>query len=145
MKRFVPIFLAALLAGFASVTEDPPGLGFSSSLGDSFARAARTNQPMMVYIGAPWCGACLRMESTTFENTAVQSRLAGFVLAYIEMHETDRKHRIGPYHMTEAKWAERLGAETTPTLVFLDSDGAVMGRQVGYLPAEGLLPVLDAS
>ncbi|MEM1269494.1 MAG: thioredoxin family protein [Bacteroidota bacterium] len=114
------------------------------SLPDALSQAATEGRPALVYVQAAWCGPCRQLERDTFTDGTVAARLGQFALAQLTIDERDRTHRVGPYRLSEAEWAARLGAETTPTLVFLAPDGSVLGRHTGFLPAEGLLPILDA-
>jgi thioredoxin-related protein len=63
----------------------------------------------------------------------------------LTIDDHDRTHRVGPYRLSEADWSTRLGAEATPTLILLAPDGGVLARYTGFLPADGLLPILDAA
>ncbi|WP_412070518.1 thioredoxin family protein [Rubrivirga sp. IMCC43871] len=114
-------------------------------LPEALALAEASQVPTLVYVQAAWCGPCRRLERTTFAAPAVAARLAQFALAELTIDDHDRHHRVGPYRLSEAAWAARLGADATPTLVVLAPDGAVLGRHTGFLPPEGLLPLLDAA
>lgn len=114
-------------------------------LPEALARSTAQSAPALVYVQAAWCGPCRRLEADTFAHPAVRLRLDRFALAQLAIDDRDRRHRVGPYRLTEADWADRLGAEGTPTLVLLAPDGAVLARHTGYLPPEGLLPILDAA
>ncbi|MEO0559010.1 MAG: thioredoxin family protein [Bacteroidota bacterium] len=114
-------------------------------LPEALALAQASDVPTLIYVQAAWCGPCRRLERDTFADTNVQARLARFALAQLTFDDRDRQHRIGPYRRSEAEWARRFGASATPTLVLLSPDGSVLGRHTGFLPPEGLLPILDAA
>ncbi|MEM1117011.1 MAG: thioredoxin family protein [Bacteroidota bacterium] len=135
------LLLAATVAlGTAASAAQGPAWG---TLPEALALARAEGRPALVYVHAPWCGPCRRLERETFP--AVASRLGAFARAELTIDDRDRTHRVGPYRLSEAEWAARLGAETTPTLVLLDADGAVLGRHTGFLPPDGLRAVLDAA
>lgn len=115
------------------------------TLPEALAEAGGMRRPVVVYVRAAWCGPCRRLERETFTDPAVAARLAQFARARLSFDDGDHVQRVGPYRLTEAAWAARLGAEATPTLVFLAPDGAVLGRHTGFLPPSGLLPVLEAA
>ncbi|MEZ4700934.1 MAG: thioredoxin fold domain-containing protein [Rhodothermales bacterium] len=106
------------------------------SLGAAFEESAQTNKPILVYIRAPWCGPCARMERDVFP--AVSPALALFTPAALRIDDGAARHRIGGELLSEQAWANRLGAEATPTLVFLAPDGAVITRTSGFVDADSL-------
>lgn len=108
-------------------------------------QASTAGQPTIVYVHAVWCAPCRRLEQDTFTDTRIRERLSHFAKAELTFDEHDEKHRVGPYRLSEAAWAKRLGADLTPTLIFLDANGAVLARKTGFLDPEGLLPILDAA
>lgn len=108
-------------------------------------QASTAGQPTIVYVHAVWCAPCRRLEQETFTDTRIRERLSHFAKAELTFDEHDEKHRVGPYRLSEAAWAKRLGADLTPTLIFLDANGAVLARKTGFLDAEGLIPILDAA
>jgi thioredoxin-related protein len=113
-------------------------------LGQAFERAAQSGTPILVYVDASWCGPCVRMERETFADPSIAARLDGFARARLGLNAYDAPVRVGGYRMSEADWAARLGATSTPTLILLSSDGAVLARHTGFLPPDGLAPLLDA-
>lgn len=115
------------------------------SLPEALAVSQTEGRPALVYVHAAWCVPCQRLERETFPEAAVANRLGRFALATLVIDDHDREHRVGPYRLSEADWAARLGAEGTPTLVLLAPDGAVLARQRGFLTPDLLLPILDAA
>ncbi|MEM6645335.1 MAG: thioredoxin fold domain-containing protein [Bacteroidota bacterium] len=116
-----------------------------ATLPEALSEAQTTQQPTLVYVQAAWCGPCRQLERETFSDARVQERLAQFSAAKLTFDDRDTKHRIGPYRLSEAEWSKRLGAASTPTLVVLSPDGGVLGSHTGFLPPDGLLPILDAA
>lgn len=112
---------------------------------EGVARAQKADKPIFLMVGAPWCGPCARLKSETYPDPLVARAMRAFVPVELTIDDWDRKQRIGPYRLTEAAWSERLGAAETPTLLVLTSDLQVLGRHTGFLPPEGLLPILNAA
>ncbi|MEM1055488.1 MAG: thioredoxin family protein [Bacteroidota bacterium] len=137
-----------LLALSASVTvraqSDAPAPDWGT-LPEALAASTAEGTPTLVYVSASWCGPCHRLRRETFPDPAVAERLSQFALARLDFDDRDRHHRIGPYRLSEAEWAERLGVVAPPGLVLLDPDGAVLAQHTGFLPPDGLLPILDAA
>lgn len=142
MVPALPVFLAGLVLLAGSARAQDPGW---QTLPEALANAQADGRPTLVYVRAAWCGPCRRLERETFPEAAVAERLGRFALARLTIDDHDREHRVGPYRLSEAGWAARLGAEATPTLVLLAPDGAVLGRHQGFLSPTLLLPLLDAA
>ncbi len=102
-------------------------------------------QPVLVYIQASWCGACRRLERETFADAQVRNQLRRWTLSALTIDDFDRLHRVGPYQLSEAAWATRLGIDTTPSFVLLRPDGSILARHTGFLPPDGLLTLLAAT
>jgi len=123
----------------------PPDTLEWKTLPKALGEAQTEQQPTLVYVHAAWCGPCRQLERETFTDARVLERLAQFSKAELTFDDRDTKHRVGPYRLSEADWAKRLGASSTPTLVVLSPDGGVLGRHTGFLPPDGVLPILDAA
>lgn len=114
-------------------------------LPEALAEAATSNRPALVYVRAAWCSPCHRLERETFADSLVVRRLGRFARAKLTFDDADRTHRLGGYRRSEAEWSAHLGATSTPTLILLAPDGALLARHPGFLPPEGLLTLLDAA
>ncbi|MEM1043282.1 MAG: thioredoxin family protein [Bacteroidota bacterium] len=134
-----------LLAVAASAQPEPQADLPWTTLPGAFADAAATDRPIVVYAHADWCAPCHRIEQTTFAAAAVRARFERFVLARLDLDDRDSKQQVGPYRLSPAAWAGRLGVEAPPSLVLLAPDGAVLGRVTGFLEPDALLPILDAA
>lgn len=146
VKPVIIFFFAwAYAATAAAQPEQQPTPPVWGTLPEALAEAAASGGPVLVYVRADWCGPCRRLERETYVDPAVARRLSRFALARLTFDDHERHQRLGPYRLSEAAWAARLGADATPTLVFLAPDGAVLGRHTGFLPPAGLLPLLDAA
>jgi thioredoxin-related protein len=105
------------------------------------AASAQRGRPLLVYVRAPWCGWCYRLEEAVFP--AVQPYLAEhFELARLDVGDDAAQYRLGPRVLSAAELARHLGAATTPALVFLDAGGQPVLRLPSYVEADVLRPVL---
>lgn len=139
-----PSFHIALLALFLPLAAAAqPGVW--RPLPEAIALSAAEDAPTLVYVQASWCAPCRRLERETFADPSVARRLARFVRARLTIDEHERTLRVAGYRLSEAEWAERLGAQATPSIVLLGPDGRLLGRHTGFLPPAGLLPILDAA
>lgn len=120
---------------------------FQGSFDALLAEAARTKKIIFVDFWTSWCGWCKRLDKDTFSDDAVVAEMKD-ILCYSVDAESEAGVPI----------AEKYGAKSFPTLVFLEPDGAERDRIGGYLPPdqfiaetqrvrrnEGTLPSLSAN
>lgn len=112
---------------------------------DAWSEAAASDLPALVYVRAAWCSPCRKLERETFSDPAVELRLRRFAQARLTIDDFDSVQRLGAYRLSEAAWAARIGAESTPALIVLAPGGAILARHSGYVPARGLVSILDAA
>ena len=99
------------------------------------------HKPVLVYVHAPWCGPCLKMEKEVFPE--VEPLLKRFALA--ELDYDDNESSIAAYGEVQSpfNWAVRYGAEATPTFVLLTSTGSVITRASGFIDIRGFSILLS--
>ncbi|MBK6930078.1 MAG: DUF255 domain-containing protein [Saprospirales bacterium] len=122
MKR-----LPAILALFLAVNALPAqGIVFETdSWAALLAKAKSSNKLIFLDAYASWCGPCKKMSRETFTNAEVGAYYnATFVNAKIDMEKGE-----GP------DLASRYEVGAYPTLLFIDGDGIVVHRSVGYQDA----------
>ena len=88
------------------------------------------DMPIVVYFGAPWCGACKIMERTTFVDSAVIEGLSVYRFLKIDI---DKKPEVAIAYSIFA----------VPTLIVMDASGEELYRHVDPLSASEALLVLD--
>ncbi|MEO1572877.1 MAG: thioredoxin family protein [Bacteroidota bacterium] len=126
---FFTAFLLALLVhaspGPASVAEDVTW----ASLPDAFAKAAATEQHVLIYVHAAWCGPCRQMEAAVFPEVA--PLLARFAHAELDYADHESRLTLGDHTRSPFAWAQHFGAAGTPTFVLLEPDGTPITRVQG--------------
>lgn len=120
MKTWCAALLAlALLPGSAAAAVD-----WQPWSDASFARAAREQRPVFLYLEAVWCHWCHVMQKTTLEDPQVQAALArGFVAIKVD-------------HDADPLLANRYRDYGWPGLIFLLPDGTELAKHAGYLDAK---------
>lgn len=83
--------------------------------------AAKTGRPMLIHFYADWCGPCRRMEREVLNGRALQERLEGrFVAVKVNADE-------------HPELAARYQVDSLPTDVFVDSNGRMIEKSVGFV------------
>ncbi len=94
------------------------------------AAAKEQDKLMFVYFWTIWCPYCEKMQTEVFPDPEVNRLLReNFVLIAIDMDVNKEDTR-------------RFGVQFPPHELFLTPEGEVITRIPGYVPVEGLLPVL---
>jgi len=102
-----------------------------SALNSEIADSAAQKRPVFIKFYADWCTDCVRMEKTTFSDSAVQAALAGYRLLKIDVTDPD-----DPGTKPIKK---ELGVFGPPAMLFMNSQGVEQREQrlYGYMgPSE---------
>jgi thioredoxin-related protein len=96
--------------------------------------AARDGRRLMLYFWQDGCPACRRMKQTTLADRAlIDETRARFVPLALNVFGEREVQWIDGRAMREKELARELGVRGTPTLLFLDEQGAIVLRRVGYV------------
>lgn len=98
-------------------------------------QARAESKPVLVYIHAPWCGPCLKMEREVFPE--VEVLLKRFALASLDYGDNESSIKAFGSTHSPFEWAIRYGAEATPTFVLLTPTGSVVTRASGFIDTRG--------
>ncbi|MCH7787666.1 MAG: thioredoxin domain-containing protein [Chloroflexi bacterium] len=96
---------------------------------EAFAKAQEQDKPVMLYIGAFWCGFCQSMDETTFSTDEIITLLNAYFV---------------PVRVENAQRPDidvRYNQNGWPTIVFMTPQG-VMLASVNYLPPDDFASVL---
>ena len=122
----------------AGVTPPIPVASDSSSeiswtynkLQDALQLSAQTGRPVMADFYADWCGWCKKLDSDTYTDPGVVQKSKYFVC--VKLNADVCRDESAKY-----------GVRGLPTIVFLDSGGKVLDKQVGYTDAQNLLSLMS--
>lgn len=105
-------------------------------------RADSLDRPIYVFVEAPWCGICKRMRASVFPDDTVSDALeAGFVATALDLESTHQLTWSGR-STTERELARQWNVRATPTHMFFEADGTLIGAAEGWFDTERLLLLL---
>lgn len=117
---------AALAPGQERPRQERTGAAksWSDDLPAALKEAQKSGKPVLVDVGATWCGACQKLDGS-FRDAGVLSVLnANFVAVRLD---ADR----------DAEWVQRHNVTSLPTMLVLSADGRELARKRSYqTPAE---------
>lgn len=112
----IATFAAIALAG---------GINWENSLSAGLDSAKNQNKPVMIDFYTDWCGWCKKLDNDTYSNAKVQDLANKFIC--IKINGDNARTDVAKY-----------GVNGFPTIVFLDSNGKEIDRNVGYATADVL-------
>ena len=95
----------------------------------AFERARGEGKPVMLFIGAFWCGICQRMDETTFSDTETIALLNAY---FVPVRVEDAQRPDIDVRYNRGGW---------PTIVFLGAEGDYLAS-VNYLPPKDFSDIL---
>jgi thiol:disulfide interchange protein len=125
----VSMSLAPLPA--AGQTAPSGSIRWQTSLEAALRQSRETGQPVLLSLGADWCPYCRRMDQETFTDGQVITLSQGFICVRADTTTSDG-----------AALAQRYSVTGIPTVVFLDSAGAMLRRIEGFQTAAEFAEVM---
>ncbi len=127
MKKYLILLAFSLLLGSNSFAQ---GIQFSKGTWKELKEmAAKDNKLIFVDAYAEWCGPCKKMAKDVFTQKEVGEYFnARFVNVKMDM---EKGEGIG--------LSSQFGIQAYPTLLFVNSDGKVVHRAVGYHTSDQLI------
>jgi thioredoxin 1 len=107
------------------------GLELNTTLEPSLQVAKTQGKPVFVYLRSESCGWCKKFEAETFTNQSVINILnEDFVLISIDVFKQENETR-------------NFRVRSTPTEIFLDSNGTEIKRIPGYVDNQTFLDTIN--
>ncbi|WP_419869240.1 thioredoxin family protein [Chryseobacterium sp. CT-SW4] len=139
MKNIVvTLALAALVIlgySFKSSSEISPGTQeisfYKGSLKEAMVRARKEKKIIFLDIYAVWCGPCKLLKNTSFKDKNVSDYFnKNFVNLEIDGEKGEGKELVKKY-----------GLKGYPSLLFIDSQGNIINKSLGYYDGKELLKI----
>jgi thioredoxin-related protein len=105
--------------------------------------ARSDNKKVFVFAEAEWCSYCKQMKREIFPKKEVQGILSNNYYPVKIDIESEKRLNFNGKEMTEREFSKQMKLRATPTMIFLDDNGEVMGVQPGYLPENKFLALLE--
>jgi thioredoxin-related protein len=119
----VIVLVTAMTPIVSGTIDEGKGITFySGTWAETLTKAKKENKMVFIDIYASWCGPCKRLKSTTFPNASVgeyyNSNFVNFAI------DAERGEGI--------TLTEKYGITGYPTLLFVDGNGNLIAKTVGY-------------
>ena len=107
------------------------------ALDKAIAQAGNSGKKVMLDFYADWCTDCLRMETTTFQDSDVIAALGAYRILKVDVTDPDDPEG--------AAIKKRYGVFGPPAILFFDADGREYEteRRYGFVSADALAAVLN--
>lgn len=111
------------------------------SFEDALAIAEETERPIVVDVWAPWCGWCHKMQKETYP--ALSKELTQqFVFTRLNRDDHETEYQYQGQKLISMRLAQKLNAQTVPTIIVLSANGNYRFHLSGFLTSEKLRSVL---
>jgi len=139
VKLLLALALACAAFAARAQTQEVPAWFAESFLEfpQDVKEAAADGKRLMLYFWQDGCPACAKMKATTLADAAiVDETRRHFVAVALNVFGEREVQWTDGRTLREKELARTLSIRGTPTLLFLDENGAVALRRVGYLAPE---------
>ncbi len=138
---YILLFLSGLLLcsythvntsekSLTKATQDSGIIFQDISLKDALQLAKTDKKELFIFAHTEWCPPCKKMLATTYKDQAVGEY---FNKRFINIKIEVEKDADGPV------LAKKYGITSHPCLVFIDSNGKMKKKLLGYYPSDELL------
>jgi len=138
---FVLLATILLLLGISGVAHGQSGPKWLT-LDDGQIVASEGKKVLFVFFEAQWCAICKRMKKETFPNADILSLLENrFVPVSVDLDSKQTVFFNGKEY-TERSFAKAMDVVATPTMIFADHEGEILGETSGFYDKDRFLVLL---
>ena len=144
LSRTINVFILALmiLVAIQDVRAQSESLVWEEFTA-AVQKAGEEEKIVFLFFEAEWCGLCKQMRREVFPQKDVQQKFdEGFIPASIDI-ESDQKLLYKDKQLSERAFSHQMRIDATPTLMFMNSEGDVIGRYRGFIEKTEILLLLD--
>lgn len=137
------LFLMSGDVASAQSAENTETETFPVTLEEALERAAGEGKKILIDVYAEWCPYCQRMHSNVYTSDEVITAISDhFIWVKINV-ESAEKVSYFETEMSESQFASALENKSVPTTYFLNSEGAVIGSQPGFIESDLFAKLLN--
>jgi len=135
VRKSNPSFLArksgliaavALAAMFVTAAAHAAPIAWHKDLSGASRESKERQKPLLVVVGARWCGYCRKMQTETFPDSSVTARVnQQFVPVLIDADQ-------------QAALVRKLKVDAFPTILVISPEQRIIGRFAGFQSASQL-------
>ncbi|TVP98030.1 MAG: thioredoxin family protein [Balneolaceae bacterium] len=143
------IFILTVIAFTYTVTQYHPGGagGYTNEihwikLSQAQEKSKKDGKPLFIFVEAEWCGICKRMLNSVFPQKGITELLTNNFHPVLIDLDSRNAIMFNGEEISERNFARNMQVQQTPTMIFINAEGEVMGRQPGFMDQDELEKLL---
>lgn len=139
MKKFIMLIICIFIFGSGGYLADQAGISEEITwyeMTEAQNLASKGDKKVLVYAEASWCTYCKKVEKEVFPRKDVQELISKYYYPVRVDIESDDIVKFNGEEMTEQEFSASMRVSGTPTFLFIDGEGNVLGGQPGFIPPD---------